>query len=119
MMRPGTAGVWVCRPVRRTGACSAREGEKGIEDALPSKRSTRNLAAKETAFWTRKRESRLKRRDLDMILFSQQVGVKENRVNSFVYKKSWETRATSESREGYRKIPSERRNLCHPSFVVT
>jgi hypothetical protein len=60
---------------------SRGSGEKEAEDVLPSWRSMRSLAIQGKAHgpWTTERESRRKRRNLDMMLFLADVGVKVNR----------------------------------------
>ena len=70
----GVQSVGSDKKVRPRGS-----GEKRAEDVLPSWRSMRTLAVKETALWTTERESHLKRRNFKMILFLADVGVKVNR----------------------------------------
>jgi len=82
----GTAAVLGVQSVGSDKVRSRGSGEKRAEDVLPSWRSTRSLAIKETAL-DYERESRCKRRNFEMMLFLADVGVKENR-KSLLCKKS-------------------------------
>src|SRR5882724_7876014 len=79
MLWPGTAGVLgvqFCTSDRRLGPARAEKTSRGRTALLAldaELRCSRNCAR------TRERESRLKRRNLDMMLFLGDVRVKENR----------------------------------------
>lgn len=55
-------------------------GEKGAEDVLPSWRSMRSLAVKETALGLRSGSLAVKGREHEVIVCLEGVGVKRNRV---------------------------------------
>jgi hypothetical protein len=69
-----------------------RERTKGNRGRTALEALDAGLGRQTDYVWTGKREFRLKRRDFDMIVFSQGVGVKENRA-ILLCKKSGETRA--------------------------
>ena len=69
----------VCKPVRRTGGWAPREWRKRSRGGTVLLALDAELGFQRNCARTRVQDSRLKRRNLGMSLFPENVGVKENR----------------------------------------
>ena len=76
-MWPVTAGVLVCRPVRRTGGRAPREEKR--KNQIGSAVLALDAVLKRNCEWTEMREFRRKQRNLEVIVFLWRAGVKDNR----------------------------------------